>query len=93
MCVLYNSKVALMSIMFVFHDFAEFGHFLLFLHIFKNGDENLKNDFLHMVYFRNPEIERNPPLSNIFDRRSFEVVRGHGGSLEDIFQCEDNPFV
>ena len=63
MYVLYNPNGAMRSMRYVLDDFAGFGSFLvLFAHIFKNGLENQKNDFLHMIYFRNPEIERYRPL-------------------------------
>ena len=54
--VLYNPKGAMRSIII----FAGFGSFFVpFGLIFKNGLENKKIDFLHTIYFRNPEIERN----------------------------------
>ena len=40
------------------------GHFSYFSRVFSKMDLKIKkNDFLHMVYFQNPEIEHNQPLS------------------------------
>ena len=48
------------------------GHFA---YIFSKMNLKIENfDFLHRVYFRNPEIESNWPVLKFF--RS-EVVRGH----------------
>ena len=43
------------------------GHFAYFLLVLSKMDLKIENfDFLHRVYFRNPEIERKWPVSKFF---------------------------
>jgi hypothetical protein len=47
--------------------FDDLGHFAYFLLIFSKMDLKIENfDFLHRVYFRNPEIESKRSLSKNF---------------------------
>ena len=64
MYVLYNPNGAMRSIMYVLDDL---GHFAYFSRVFSKMDLKIENfDFLHRVYFRNPEIERKWPVSKFF---------------------------
>ena len=46
---------------------GDLGHFAYFSLVFSNMDLKIKKiDFLHMVYFQNPEIERFRPLPTNF---------------------------
>ena len=55
--------------MYVFDEFAGcWSFFVLFTRFFKNGLKKKKNDCLLMVYFQNPEIEHNQPLSKLLFR-------------------------
>ena len=53
--------------MYVLDDFAGFGSFSYISRVFSKMDLKIKIfDFLHGVYFWNPEIERFRPLSKFF---------------------------
>ena len=65
--MLHNPDGAMRSIMYVLDDFTGFGSFLILLRIFSKMDLKIKKiDFLHMVYFQNPEIESKWPVSKFF---------------------------
>ena len=62
-----NPKGAMRSIMYVLDDFAGFGSFSYISRVFSKMDLKIKFfDFLHIIYFRNPEIERFRPLPIFF---------------------------
>ena len=72
MYVSNNPNGAMRSIKYVFDDFAGFGSFCVpFARIFKMDLKIKKFDFLHRIYFRNPEIERYRPLLKFFQ---FKVI-------------------